>query len=83
MAEFKDTPSGGMEVMQNGVWTTVPFEAAAEIRRLLAVERAAVAYAETADVLTNGPQDRVPWAIKVQPERIRALHALVRDNLPS
>jgi hypothetical protein len=34
MAEFKDTPSGGMEVMQNGVWTTVPFEAAAEIRRL-------------------------------------------------
>ena len=34
MPEFKDTPSGGMEVMQNGVWTTVPFEAAAEIRRL-------------------------------------------------
>lgn len=58
-------------------------ELADEIERLLVVERAAVAYAETADVLTNGPQDRVPWAIKVQPERIRTLHALVRDNLPS
>jgi hypothetical protein len=34
MAEFKDTPSGGMEVMQNGIWTTVPLEAVAEIRRL-------------------------------------------------
>lgn len=57
-------------------------ELADELERLIAVEQAAIAYAETADVLTNGPQDRVPWAVKVQPERIRSLHALVKDKLP-
>jgi hypothetical protein len=52
-----------------------------EIERLLVVEEAAVSYAETVEALTNGSRDRVLWAIKAQPERIRALHALVRNKL--
>jgi hypothetical protein len=33
-AEFRATPSGGLEVLSAGVWTHVPQEAAAEIERL-------------------------------------------------
>ncbi len=57
--------------------------AANEIERLRAIEHAAIAYAETVEVLTNGPKDRVRWAMKAQPECIRALHALVQKKLKS